>query len=256
MIKGFFRESIVKRAEEAGLVEIEIINLRDFAQDKYRTVDDKPYGGGAGMVLRADIVKEAIQSVIASGAKQSQNKIAASSTTPRNDEKKMILTSPRGKVFNQKIAQNYSKLDHLIIICGHYEGVDERISEYIDEEISIGDFVLTGGEIVAAAIVDSVVRLIPGVLKKKEASADESFINLQLDEVIKIIGADPVLTKLKSKGVKKITLLEYPQYTRPEEFESQKVPEVLLSGNHAEIFKWRIKKSLEETLKRRPDLLK
>ncbi|KKQ23714.1 MAG: tRNA (guanine-N(1)-)-methyltransferase [Candidatus Roizmanbacteria bacterium GW2011_GWC2_37_13] len=218
MISGFFEESIIKRAVEKKLVEIKVVNLRDFAIDDYGTVDDRPYGGGVGMVIRVDVVYKAIQNL---KSKISNPKVKT----------KILLTSPRGRLFNQRKAEEYSKIDQLIIIAGHYEGVDERVNEFIDEEVSIGDYVLTGGEIPAAAIVDSVVRLLPGVLKKDEAIKQESF---------------------NIKGKK---LLEYPQYTRPEEFKGIKVPKVLMGGNHKEIEKWRLDKSLQETKKRRPDLI-
>src|SRR3972149_940477 len=151
MISGFFEESIVKRAQEKKLVEIEVINLRDFAIDDYGSVDDRPYGGGAGMVLRVDVIHKALEKVKSSSfAKASADK----------QKSKVILTSARGKTYKQSVAQEYSKLDHLVIIAGHYEGVDERVLEYVDEEISLGDFVMTGGEIAASAIVDSIVRLL------------------------------------------------------------------------------------------------
>jgi len=218
MISGFFEESIIKRALEKKLVEIEIINLRDFAIDDYGTVDDRPYGGGAGMIIRVDVVHKAISNV-------------KSQMSKPNLKSKILLTSPKGKLFNQSLADEYSRLDHLIIISGHYEGVDERVTKFIDEEVSIGDFVLTGGELPAAMITDSVARLIPGVLKKDEAVKNETF---------------------NIKGKK---LLEYPQYTRPEEFKGLKVPKILLEGNHKKIEEWRLKKSIEETRKKRPDLL-
>lgn len=206
--------SILGRAQKKGLVEFELINLRDFGNGRHQIVDGRPYGGGAGMVLRADILAKAVQSVKSKGKSE-----------------KIILTSASGKPYKQKMALEFSGLDHLIIVCGHYEGVDQRfIDKYVDEEISIGDYVLTGGEIPTMAIVDSVTRLIPGVLEKKEATEKESF-------------SDP-------------ELLEHPQYTRPEEFEGLKVPEVLTSGNHQEIDKWRVEKSLEITKKVRPELLK
>ena len=214
MISSFIKESIIKRAVNKGLVEIELINLRDFAKDKYKSVDDKPYGGGAGMILRVDILKDAITFV----------------TKNKKDKTRIILTSAKGKTYSQKKANDYSKLDHLVIIAGHYEGTDERILNYVDEEISIGDFILTGGEVVSAAIIDSIVRLIPEVLKKEDATKEESFSNEYP--------------------------LEYPQYTKPAEFEGNKVPEVLLSGDHKKIKEWRLKKSIELTKKRRPDLLK
>lgn len=209
MFKGPFAESIVKRAQEKKLVEIEVHNLRKWAIDKRGTVDDKPYGGGVGMVLRPEPVFNAVGEI-------------------KKPNSKIILLSASGIPYTQKKATDYSKLDNIILICGHYEGVDQRVADYlIDEEISIGDYVLTGGEIPAMVIVDSVVRLIPGVLEKPEATLFESF----------------------SKPV-----LEHPQYTRPEEYKGYKVPEVLLSGHHKEIEKWRKEKSLEKTKKIRPDL--
>ncbi len=212
MISSYFDESIVKRAQDKKLVEIEIINLRDFAIDDYGTVDDRPYGGGTGMIIRVDVIHKAISKI-----------------NIKNKKEKIILTSPKGKIFDQKKAQKYAQLDHLIIIAGHYEDVDARVLDYVDEEISMGDFILTGGEIPASAIVDSVVRLIPGVLKKDQATKNESF---NIDD-------------------KKI--LEYPQYTRPEEFMGKKVPEILLKGDHKKIKKWQMEKALEETEKKKPN---
>lgn len=212
MISGFIDESIIKRAVEKKLVELEIVNIRDFAVDKYGTVDDRPYGGGAGMVMRVDVVDRALEKV-------------------KTDKSKVILTTPKGKTYDQNKAMEYSRENHLIIIAGHYEGVDERVLEQVDEEISLGDFVMTGGEIAAAAIADSVIRLIPGVLKKEEATINETF----------------------NIGGKK--LLEYPQYTRPEEYKGKRVPEILIGGNHKDINQWRMEKAIEETRKKRPDLL-
>ena len=215
MFTGPFEESIVKRAQEKKLVEIEIHNLRSWTSDKRGTVDDRPYGGGVGMVMLAEPIVKAIEEI----KKEHQGK-----------ETKTILLSPRGKVWKQSLALKYSKLKHLILICGHYEGIDERVREFIDEEISIGDFVLTGGEIPAMAMVDSIVRLIPQVLIKEEAVKFESFCEPE-------------------------KMLEYPQYTHPEDFRGLKVPKILLSGNHAEVEKWRNKQALEITKKNRPDLL-
>lgn len=212
MVSSFFEESIIKRAVEKKLVEIEVIYLRDFATDSYGTVDDRPYGGGAGMVLKVDVLHQAIKKA-------------------KTKNSHVVLTSARGRVFNQDKAKQFSKLSHLVIIAGHYEGVDERVLDYVDEEISIGDFVMTGGEIAAAAITDSVVRLIPGVLKKDEATVNETF----------------------DIGGRK--LLEYPQYTRPEIYQGKKVPKILLTGDHKKIEKWRQEQALELTKKRRPDLL-
>lgn len=209
--------SILKRAQQKVKVIFELINLRDFGEGKHKVVDDRPYGGGAGMILRADILAKALSSIL-------------NLTRPSFGGKSYILLmSASGTSYNQKKARQFSKLDHIIIVCGHYEGVDQRfIDKYVDEEISIGDYILTGGEIPAMAIVDSIVRLIPGVLKKAEATVNESFTE---------------------------NLLEGPQYTRPENFEGKKVPEILLSGNHAEISKWHKEKSLEKTKKVRPDLV-
>lgn len=249
MIEGFFNESIIKRAIKKKLVEIEIINLRDFAIDSYGSVDDKPYGGGVGMVLRIEPIYKAIKK-ITNYALRIKNKNPQSVIRNR-----IILTSAKGETFNQEKAIEYSKLDHLIIIAGHYEGVDERVVDFVDEEISLGDFVMTGGEIAAAAVTDSVVRLLPGVLKKEEATQLESYFNISIDRLIGAVGENEILRKLLKKKVKTVKLLEYPQYTRPEKFQGKKVPEVLLSGNHKEIENWRLKKAFEETLRRRKDLL-
>ena len=252
MIASFFKESIVKKAKEKGLVKIELINLRDFALDSYGTVDDRPYGGGAGMVLRIEPVYKAVQSVISNF----QFIISKQNSNFQKSISKTILTSPKGKVFNQEKARKYAKLDHLVIICGHYEGVDERVLNFVDEEVSLGDFVMTGGEIVAAAITDAVCRLIPGVLKKEKATEIESFFEVSVDKLIEVVGEDEILKKLKEKGVKNVKLLEYPQYTRPEDFLGFKVPKILLSGNHKEIEIWRLKKAYEETRKKRGYLLR
>lgn len=228
MFRGPFDESIVRRAQNKGLVEIKIHNLRNWAKDKRGTVDDRPYGGGVGMVMMAAPIVEAIDELKAQMSKLK--------TTTQNSKSKIILLSPRGKVWKQNLALEYSKLDNLILICGHYEGVDERVREFIDEEISIGDFILTGGELPAMVVIDSIVRLIPGVLEKPQATSLESFSHL---------------TSHISHP-----MLEYPQYTHPEDFHGLKVPSVLLSGNHAEIEKWRGEKALKITKKSRPDLLK
>lgn len=205
------KHSIIERASKQNLININLINIRDFSKDKHKKVDDTPYGGGAGMVMMPDVVYDAYSSI--------QNK----------ENAKVIYLSPKGKVLNQEKVLELSKQEHLILLCGHYEGIDQRvIDEIVDEEISIGDYVLTGGEIPAMVLVDSVSRYIQGVLKQ-ESTQEESFTN---------------------------NLLEYPQYTRPEEFHGQKVPEVLLSGHHENIRKWREQKSLEITKQKRPDLLK
>lgn len=212
MFSGPFDHSIIKNAKEKKLADINFVNIRDFGIGRHQVVDDKPYGGGHGMILRVDVLGKAIV----------QTKIKNLSTK----EQKVILLSPHGKTFNQKKALEFVKLKHLILICGHYEGVDERVKKFIDGEISIGDFIITGGEIPAMLMTDAVVRLIKGVLKEGVTSA-ESFSEL----------------------------LEYPQYTKPNTYKDLKVPSILLSGNHGEIKLWRDKTSLNATTKLRPDLL-
>ncbi len=217
MFVGPFGHSIVQRAKEKGLIDIAFLNIRDFGFGKHQTVDDTPYGGGIGMVLRVDILHKAIEQ-----AKASVDQTAT---------QKVILMSASGTLFKQRTARGFAKLDHLIIICGHYEGVDERIMQYVDEEISIGDFVLTGGEIPAMLITDAVSRLVTGVITEG-ATDDESFS----------IGGDQ-------------QFLEYPHYTKPQVYEKNAVPEILLSGDHKKIAAWREEKSREKTKKMRPDLL-
>jgi len=213
MFTGVFQESILKKASERGLVSFRVTNFRDFADNKHRKVDDYPYGGGAGMVLMPQPLFDAVDHVKAQTA----------------SDARVILMTPQGERFTQKKAEELAKEEHLIFICGHYEGYDERIREHLaTDEISIGDFVLTGGELAAMVIIDSVVRLLPGVLGNEASPVTDSF----------------------STG-----LLEHPQYTRPANFRGMKVPEVLLSGNHARIEAWRKKESLRRTLERRPDLL-
>lgn len=232
MISGFFDESIIKRAVDKKLVEIEIVNLRDFALDDYGTVDDRPYGGGAGMILRVEPIYNALEKI-------------------KSGKQTVAMTSPKGKIFDQERAQKFSRISHLVIIAGHYEEVDERVRDFVDEEVSMGDFVLTGGEIAAAAITDAIVRLLPGVLKKDDATISESFFKVPVDELIEAVGDDKNLNEMKAKGIREVQLLEYPHYTRPEEFMGKKVPDVLLQGNHKEIEKWRLQKAYKETLKRR-----
>lgn len=214
MFKGIFDESIIKRARAAKKLKINIHNLRDWSQDKHKKADDKPYGGGCGMVMSAQPVFEAVKDL------RSQVK---------SQKSKVILLSPQGKKLDQKLAQKLSKNKHIILICGHYEGVDWRVRQVlINEEISIGDYILTGGEIPAMVLVDTVARLIPGVLGHKDSNKEESF----------------------SAG-----LLEYPQYTRPAVYKGFKVPQVLLSGNHNKIRQWRTKQAKKITLQKRPDLI-
>lgn len=206
---GPFSQSIIARAISKKLITINTVNLRDYTYDKHKSVDDTPYGGGPGMLMKPEPLFDAI-------------------TSRKESDSYIILTSPRGEVFNQSIAKELSLKSKLIIVSGHYEGVDERvIDNLIDREISIGDYILTSGNLAAMVIVDSIARLIPGVLGDDESSKDESFEN---------------------------NLLEYPQYTKPSDFRGLKVPDVLLSGNHKLIQKWRTEKAIEITKKNRPDL--
>ena len=209
VIMPYLNTSILKRAREAKAVNISCINPRDFTKDKHRTVDDRPYGGGAGMLMKADPLYKAIKKV-------------------KKTNSLVILTSPRGKKFSQDLAKELAKKKHLIIVCGHYEGVDARIYPEIDLEISLGDFILTGGELAALSITDTITRLQKGTFKIETVTTEESFEN---------------------------SLLEAPQYTRPEVWHRRRVPQVLLSGNHKEIEAWKQKTALEITKKFRPDML-
>ncbi|BCZ48052.1 tRNA (guanine-N(1)-)-methyltransferase [Clostridium gelidum] len=208
---SIFDHSIIGRARENNLIDFSLLNIRDYTLNKHKKVDDSPYGGGAGMVMAPQPIVDSIR------------------YAKENNKGKVIFLGPRGKTFNQEIAKELSKEDNLIFLCGHYEGIDERVYKHIDMELSLGDFVLTGGEMAAIPVIDSILRLIPGVLGKEESFMEESFYD---------------------------GLLEYPQYTRPEDFEGDKVPEILLSGHHENIRKWRRVKSLNITKKNRPDLYK
>jgi tRNA (guanine37-N1)-methyltransferase len=209
MLEGFLGESMLKRAAQAGFVEFRVINLRDFTSDRHRTTDDRPYGGGPGMVMKPEPVFAAVESV-------------------RTPESRVILMTPQGRRFDQATARELSAASHLVFVCGHYEGVDDRIrTGLVTDEISIGDYVLTNGVLPAAVVIDCVVRLRPGVLGGEGATVEESFSE---------------------------ALLEYPQYTRPPEFRGMRVPEVLVSGDHEAVRRWRRERSVERTALRRPDL--
>src|SRR5438105_4795690 len=210
MFAGPLDESIIKRAREAGLLDLKIHNLRDYAHDRHKTVDDRPFGGGPGMLLKPEPIFEAVEAL-------------------RRERTRVILVSPSGRTFNQAIARELAQVDDLLMISGHYEGFDERVRETLaDDELSIGDYVLTNGALPVMVMIDAVTRLLPGALGDEESAHEESF----------------------SHG-----LLEYPQYTRPSEFRGMKVPAVLLSGNHAQIARWRAEQARLRTQERRPDLL-
>jgi tRNA (guanine37-N1)-methyltransferase len=211
MFAGPLDESIVQRARTNGALELTIYNLRDYTHDRHKTVDDRPFGGGPGMLLKPEPIFEAVESLA-------------------REKTRVILLSPAGRKFNQAIARELAQQEHLVLVCGSYEGFDERIRRHLaHDELSIGDYVLTNGALPAMVIIDSVTRLLPGVLGDDESSVDESFSH---------------------------DLLEYPHYTRPADFRGMKVPDVLLSGNHAEIARWRAEQARQRTQERRPDLLK
>ncbi len=209
--ESVLRESILKRAQEKGLACLEAVDLRAWTTDKHRTTDDAPYGGGPGMVMKVEPIARALDAL-------------------RGEGTRVLLMSPQGRRFDQRLAEVYSREDHLILVAGHYEGVDQRVADHlVDDEVSIGDYVLTNGALAALVVTDAIVRLIPGVLGDEDSAAQDSF----------------------SSGI-----LDYPHYTRPENFRGWKVPDVLVSGNHAAIEAWRKQRSLEITRQRRPDLLK
>lgn len=212
MVMSGLNESIIGRAKEKGIIDIEAVNIRDYTEDKHKKVDDYPYGGGAGMVMQAQPIYDAHKAV----------------TENMKGSIRTIYLTPQGKVFNQDMAVELAETDNLVLLCGHYEGVDERVlEEIVTDYVSIGDFVLTGGELPAMVMVDAISRMVPGVLTNDESGTTESFHNY---------------------------LLEYPQYSRPEEWHGKKVPEVLLSGHHKNIEDWRLKESVKRTRERRPDL--
>lgn len=212
--EGPFRHGVVARAAQAGALEFRIHDLRNWTHDFHRTVDDRPFGGGEGMLMKAEPIFDAVESIF----------------PERTPKQKVILLSPQGRRFTQQMARELAQIDELLLICGRYEGVDERVAEHLaDDEISIGDYVLSGGELAAAVVIDTVARLLPGVLGNEDSSVNESF----------------------TEGI-----LDCPQWTRPADFRGWKVPEALLSGHHAEIAKWRKQAALEKTARLRPDLLK
>ncbi len=220
IFQGYLEASILGKAMQRGLVSLDLVNIRDYALDKHRTCDDAPYGGGAGMVLKPEPLAGALEAV---GAK------AGNAEDRRGSARRVICLTPSGRTFNQSVAEELAGEDELVLVCGRYEGIDQRIIDtFVTDELSIGDFVLAGGEVAAMVVIDAVARLIKGVIKE-DSLAEESFAG---------------------------GLLEYPHYTRPEEFRGLKVPEILLSGHHAEIARWRLEKRLEKTVRYRPELLK
>jgi tRNA (guanine37-N1)-methyltransferase len=235
MFQGPFDYSIIKNAKEKDLVKINFVNIRDFGEGKHKMVDDTEYGGGVGMVMKVDVLHKAInyaKSLVLTSSNKSMKDSITGRTNNHTKNQRIILLSATGKTYSQQKAQELSHLEHLILICGHYEGIDDRIKDFIDEEISVGDFVLTGGELPAMLITDSITRLLKGVLPNG-AVTDESFSDF---------GGQ--------------ILLEYPHFTKPRDYKGKKVPEILLSGNHPKIQEWRRSNSVKITKELRPDLIK
>ena len=284
MITSGLNTSIIGRAAEAGLISVHAVNIRDFTEDKHGHVDDAPYGGGAGMVMQCQPIYDAYKDVLAGIAAGKVNQFASSRGISFQDalldpdfqmmqfqKPRVLFTSPAGRVFDQEMAKELAKEDDLIILCGHYEGVDQRVLDLIEaEDVSIGDYVLTGGELPAMVMTDAISRMVPGVLTNEDSGVDESFSYVYPEEELtkrsrrEVYGdllrrnpskSNEANPETKEQEELKIKLLEYPQYTRPEVFMGKKVPDVLLSGNHAEILKWRRSQSVERTKKRRPDIL-
>jgi tRNA (guanine37-N1)-methyltransferase len=241
---------IVRRARETGLIDVGVQDLRVFTKDRHRTVDDRPFGGGEGMVLKPEPLFEAVEALLGHSVGDAAGRPAPESKTA------VVLLSAAGKLFKQEAARRYAELDRVIFICGRYEGVDERVAEHLaTEEVSIGDFILSGGELPAMLILDAVTRLLPGALGNEDSAVNESFSGSFYD-VVAAGGANPAPTSGKSGGdVNSKMFLDYPHYTRPAEFRGWVVPEVLIGGNHAEVAKWRRAAALEKTRRNRPDLL-
>jgi tRNA (guanine37-N1)-methyltransferase len=236
---GPLEHGIVRRAREAGIVQIQVQDLREFTKDRHKTVDDRPFGGGEGMVLKPEPLFEAVEKLLGHSMGGAENKTALEAGTT------IVLMSAAGKLFTQETARRYAKLQRLVLICGRYEGVDERVAEHLaTEEISVGDYVLSGGELPAAIVVDAVTRLLPGAVGNEASTQNESFSEGRAD----------VARGVLDGGGRPRTLLDFPHYTRPAEYRGWKVPEVLIGGNHAEVAKWRSQQALEKTRRNRPDL--
>lgn len=245
---GPLEHGIVRRAREAGLIHVHVQDLREFTKDRHRTVDDRPFGGGEGMVLKPEPLFEAVESLLGSCVGD------ATSRDTRDAGTAIVLMSAAGKLFDQETARRYSHLQRIILICGRYEGVDERVAQHLaTEEISIGDFVLSGGELPALLVMDAVTRLIPGALGNEASSQNESFSGLQ--DMAVSAGAESKIISHQSPATSHM-LLDFPHYTRPAEYRGWRVPEILIGGNHAEVAKWRRAAAIEKTRRNRPDLLR
>ena len=237
--RGPFEYGVVGQAAKAGLLELAVHDLRRWTSDKHRTVDDRPFGGGEGMLLKCEPLFEAVEEILPT----------------RGERTKVVMVSASGRPYDQRLAREWSEgVDRMVLLCGRYEGVDARVSDHlVDDEVSIGDFVLSGGELAAAVIVDSVARLVPGVVGNSDSTVNESYSVLQVEDRIWKKGRDA--RGKRFKGSRELQMLDCPQYTRPAEFRGWKVPEVLLGGNHEEIRKWRLESALRKTAQTRPDLL-
>jgi tRNA (guanine37-N1)-methyltransferase len=239
---GPLDHGIVRRAREAGIVQIRVQDLREFTKDRHKTVDDRPFGGGEGMVLKPEPVFEAVEKLLGQSVGDSAQKPALPSSAA------VVLLSAAGKLFTQETAWRLAKLERIVLICGRYEGVDERVAEHLaTEEISIGDYVLSGGELPAAIVLDAVTRLLPGALGNEASTENESFRKVEAEESIS--------GTVRSHSHRARLLLDYPHYTRPAEYRGWKVPDVLIGGHHAEVAKWRAQQAAEKTRRNRPDLL-
>ena len=233
---GPLEHGIVRRAKEAGLAQIHVQDLREFTKDRHRTVDDRPFGGGEGMVLKPEPLFEAVEKLLGRSVGDAEKKVSTEPGTA------IVLMSAAGRLFTQDTARRYAKLERMILLCGRYEGVDERVAEHLaTEEICIGDYVVSGGELPAAIVVDAVTRLLPGAVGNEASTVNESFSEF----------GGSVRTVTGGLGA----LLDFPHYTRPAEYRGWKVPDVLIGGNHAEVAKWRRQKALEKTRRQRPELL-
>src|SRR6266478_5374198 len=239
---GPLEHGIVRKAREAGLIEIHVQDLRVFTKDRHRSVDDRPFGGGEGMVLKPEPLFEAVEFLLGDSV------VDAAAKRVLDPKTAIVLLSAAGRRFTQETARRYAQLDRILFICGRYEGVDERVADHLaTEEVSIGDFVLSGGELPAALVIDAVTRLLPGALGNEASSLNESFS--ELPSADRSVGTSP------ASRVSNHTLLDFPHYTRPAEFRGWPVPQVLIGGNHAEVAKWRSAAALEKTRRNRPDLL-
>jgi tRNA (guanine37-N1)-methyltransferase len=241
---GPLQHGIVRRAQETGLISVNVQDLREFTKDRHRTVDDRPFGGGEGMVLKPEPLFQAVEKLLGRSVGD-----AGSGSGAAEPETAIVLMSAAGKLFRQETARRYAKLSRVIFICGRYEGVDERVAEHLaTEEISVGDFVLSGGELPAVMILDAVTRLLPGALGNEDSSVNESFAEMRIAEMR--------IAEVEANSESRVkALLDFPHYTRPAEFRGWSVPEVLIGGNHAEVAKWRRAAAVEKTRRNRPELI-